>query len=79
MTINNRYKLQTEVARGRNVYEVLSEILTKGDTIDELDRYILEKMRIQENGINKEKDEDLMNRLEKKVVEVMDDLLGSWK
>lgn len=79
MTINNRYKLQTEVARGRNVYEVLSEILTKGDTIDELDRYILEKMRIQENGINKEKDEDLMNRLEKKVVEVMDELLGSWK
>lgn len=79
MTINNRYKLQTEVARGRNVYEVLSEILTKGDTIDELDRYILEKMRIQENGINKEKDEDLMNRLEKKVVEVMEDLLGSWK
>ena len=79
MTINNRYKLQTEVARGRNVYEVLSEILTKGDTIDELDRYILQKMRIQENGINKEKEEDLMNRLEKKVVEVMDDLLGSWK
>ena len=79
MTINNRYKLQTEVARGRNVYEVLSEILTKGDKIDELDRYILEKMRIQENGINKEKDEDLMNRLEKKVVEVMEDLLGSWK
>ena len=79
MTITNRYKLQTQVARGRNVYEVLSEILTKGDTIDELDRYILEKMRIQENGINKEKDEDLMNRLEKKVVEVMDELLGSWK
>lgn len=79
MTINNRYKLQTEVARGRIVYEVLSEILTKGDKIDELDRYILEKMRIQENGINKEKDEDLMERLEKKVVEVMDDLLGSWK
>ena len=79
MTITNRYKLQTQVARGRNVYEVLSEILTKGDKIDELDRYILEKMRIQENGINKEKDEDLMNRLEKKVVEVMDELLGSWK
>ena len=83
MTINNRHKLQTQVALGRSVYDVLSEILRTGDTIDELDRYILQKMQFTEKVFRKKQEEEeekiLMDKLEKKVKETMDDLLGSWK
>ena len=83
MTINNRHKLQTQVALGRSVYDVLSEILRTGDTIDDLDRYILQKMRFKEEIFRKKQEEEeekiLMDKLEKKVKETMDDLLGSWK
>ena len=83
MTINNRHKLQTQVALGRSVYDVLSEILRTGDTIDELDRYILQKMQFTEKVFRKRQEEEeekiLMDKLEKKVKETMDDLLGSWK
>ena len=83
MTINNRHKLQTQVALGRSVYDVLSEIIRTGDTIDNIDRYILQKMQFQEDIFRKkqaEKEEKiLIDKLEKKVKETMDDLLGSWK
>ena len=83
MTINNRMKLQTSVARGRNAYEVLCDILRTGDTIDELDRYILQKMQFTEEFYRKRQEEKeekiLMDKLEKKVKETMDDLLSSWK
>lgn len=83
MTINNRHKLQTQVTLGRSVYDVLSEILRTGDTIDDLDRYILQKMRFKEEIFRKRQEEEeekiLMDKLEKKVKETMNDLLGSWK
>ena len=83
MTITNRYKLQTQVALGRSVYDVLSEIIRTGDTIDNIDRYILQKMQFQEDNFRKKQEEKeekiLMDKLEKKVKETMDDLLGSWK
>mgnify|MGYP003506059861 CR=1 FL=1 len=58
MTINNRHKLQTQVALGRSVYDVLSEILRTGDTIDELDRYILQKMQFTEKVFRKRQEEE---------------------
>lgn len=83
MTINNRLKLQRDVALGRNLDEVLNEILSQGDTLDEFDSLIIQKLsakyKVMKQRQKEEEEKILMDKLENKVVEVMDDLLGSWK
>ena len=83
MTINNRIKLQRDVALGRNLDEVLNEILSQGDTLDEFDSLIIQRLsakyKVMKQRQEEEEEKILMDKLENKVVEVMDDLLGSWK
>lgn len=83
MTINNRLKLQRDVALGRNLDEVLAEILSQGDTLDEFDSFLIQRLSAKYKTLKQiqaEKEEkELMNKLEKKVQEAMDDILGSWK
>lgn len=83
MTMNNRLKLQRDVALGRNLDEVLNEILSQGDTLDEFDSLIIQRLsakyKVMKQRQEEEEEKILMDKLENKVVEVMDDLLGSWK
>lgn len=72
MQVFNRHKMQVDVAMGKDVYQTVVEILLRGDTLDDLDKQIIQKLIIRQNTASNNQDKEL----EKKVFDLTENAVN---